>query len=269
MPAPRITVQSANSYEYLAQTTESIGTVTLTDISLLCNDITSLFCMWFDWRRYKAAPWDHHRTHPHAATARIGAMEPMTSANLLEKTNRIRIQRGLRLPSANPVTIGATEPVLVAPSETMANTASVFVSVGASETIANVPSKIRIQCIMSVDDSEITIPVFFKYRETTEEFGGRWAALQSSTLTHGVTEPMMPCGATELSVSTAMESNTRIARNDYFPIPSRQTAFLDEWANDDDIDYQSIVKQDPTDGTCKDAGTCRQASVCFGPIIPM
>ena len=243
MLAPRITSQSVNSCEYLAQTTESIGTTILTDISLLCNDITNLLCMWFDWRRYKAAPWDHHRTHPHAATARIGAMEPMTSANLLEKINRIRIQLGIRLPSANPLTVGATEPVLVAPSETMANTASVFVSVGASETRANVPSKIRIQCTVSVDDSEITISAFFKYRVSTEEFGGRWAALQSSTFTHGVTEPMMPCGATELIISTDMESNTWTPRNDYCLIPSRQTAFPNEWANDDDIDYQSMAKQ--------------------------
>ena len=173
-------------------------------------------------------------------------MEPMTSAELLQKINRIRIQLGLRLPSASLLTVGATEPVLVAPSETMANTASVPVSVGASETIANVPSKIRIidvQFTVSVDDSEITIPAFFKYRVPTEEFGGRWTAPQSSTLTHGVTEPMMPCGATELSVSTATESNTWTPMNDYVLIPSRQTAFLREWANDDDIDYQSMEKQ--------------------------
>lgn len=194
--------------------------------------------MWFDWRRYKAAPWDHHRTHPRVTTARIGAMEPMTSAELLQKINRIRIQLGLRLSSASPLT--------VAPSETMANTASVPVSVGASETIANVPSNIMIidvQFTVSVDDSEITIPAFFKYRVPTDEFGGRWTAMQSSNLTHGVTEPMMPCGATELSVSTATESNTWTPRNDYVPIPSRQTAFLREWANDDDIDYQSMEKQ--------------------------
>ena len=230
--------------------------------------------MWFDWRRYNAAPWDHDRTHLPAATARIGATEPMTHANLLETIRRIRIQLALRFPSANPLTVGATEPMLVGPSETMANMASVPVSVGASETIANMPSKNK---YVSVDASETTVPAFFVYRVPSEELGRILAnryhepgdpsgrrnrkthkdtsealepatcdaslkevvihksnvshrdsanhTLQSSTLAHGVTEPMMPCGATELSVSGATESNTWAPMKDGSLIGSRQTPF--------------------------------------------
>jgi len=65
--------------------------------------------MGFDWRRYKAAPWDRDRTHLPVATARIGATEPMTRATMLEAISRIRTQLAPRFPSANPLTAGATE----------------------------------------------------------------------------------------------------------------------------------------------------------------
>ena len=78
----------------------------------------------------------------------------MTRATLLETIRRLRIQLAPQLPSANPVTVGATEPMPVGQSETMANMVSVPVSVRASETIANMPSEIRIirvQCTVSVE----------------------------------------------------------------------------------------------------------------------